>query len=735
MHPKLIAELNKSQLDYSAISRFITLGVPIKTFGIFNTGRFEPVGILDTDNGKNIFHHLSGNSQLLCNILQNILSPDSGILTREGKTIDDLFNLILQQNLDNLNHDELRLILKYAGVAKPFLTNVIKNGRDDVMQKVCSTLGYRDLQPYFEDIVTIAKNLKSAESSRAFGVLFNQYPMEVILSIDNNASAVGDSLSVAQLIIRINLAITAQKELPEQLLENLLTICLNRFKEGTLSVITFAEVQASEILTDPQKEVLQAFVTKLGDPLGSSAQTSDSAAAAASEVVTLTEAAEGVATPILLGVDRASAVESVTATASAAVEEGVVSAGGSDMIVSYVAQVQSILSDKDYNDRFIKYLGKDYSQLHSYIYLCSLGEKYFQKVLEKAAKKLGVVAMAANDFLAEYISKLDSSELLKINSKLKLNARDLTYKYNLPEVTKLLLSQGYKLEIYSYEGMLDDAFKQNFVPIVKYLLNEYHEGVIGSWFDILAKAMRYHNDAGLEVINCYLSSDTVVRDVKPGKEGKLEYSVLNKGLNYLASSCYAFLRSEEQLEKKESQEKVRLPDGDREAHIVKIRTEAKKEITFFSSAIKIMIDGGKVFYAENDYIICAKTFSLLKKLIKFTSKVTPEELDLSDINAIRDSIITTFKEFKSGGQAFKSGGVDFSKQVDRVISDLEFKISHPHDAMSMASGMTDQTRASIDLESILNYGEEDGRVGADSAVAMSGDGSPIAARVDEDAEY
>ena len=280
-------------------------------------------------------------------------------------------------------------------------------------------------------------------------------------------------------------------------------------------------------------------------------------------------------------------------------------------IHDYAESVTSCLQgSKKCTEHLTHDLGISYTQLHSFISMLALPGDYFGKVLHVAAKQLGVITKNTRDFLSEYIGELEAHDLLITDNSRKLSAYGLACARDQVDLAKLLLNKGFELGVYSgsTNSILEIPIKYNSISIIEYLLNE-QESIIIDWHYTLSQAIKYAN---IKAVECYINSGSDIiqgitdRGGLSTEHGK--YNILNKALDGL-TELSELRRFQEDQVKKEA---------------------ALRKIPKLCECIKMMIESGKVYYAEDNLTVSKKTFSLLKEL-KSAIKILSDDPSMSKI--------------------------------------------------------------------------------------------------------
>ncbi len=280
-------------------------------------------------------------------------------------------------------------------------------------------------------------------------------------------------------------------------------------------------------------------------------------------------------------------------------------------IHDYAESVTSCLQgSKKCTEHLTHDLGISYTQLHSFISMLALPGDYFGKVLHVAAKQLGVITKNTRDFLSEYIGELEACDLLITDNSRKLSAYGLACARDQVDLAKLLLNKGFELGVYSgsTNSIFEIPIKYNSISIIEYLLNE-QESIIIDWHYTLSQAIKYAN---IKAVECYINSGSDIiqgitdRGGLSTEHGK--YNILNKALDGL-TELSELRRFQEDQVKKEA---------------------ALRKIPKLCECIKMMIESGKVYYAEDNLTVSKKTFSLLKEL-KSAIKILSDDPSMSKI--------------------------------------------------------------------------------------------------------
>lgn len=280
-------------------------------------------------------------------------------------------------------------------------------------------------------------------------------------------------------------------------------------------------------------------------------------------------------------------------------------------IHDYAESVTSCLQgSKKCTEHLTHDLGISYTQLHSFIFMLALPGDYFGKVLHVAAKQLGVITKNTRDFLSEYIGELEAHDLLITDNSRKLSAYGLACARDQVDLAKLLLNKGFELGVYSgsTNSIFEIPIKYNSISIIEYLLNE-QESIIIDWHYTLSQAIKYAN---IKAVECYINSGSDIiqgitdRGGLSTEHGK--YNILNKALDGL-TELSELRRFQEDQVKKEA---------------------ALRKIPKLCECIKMMIESGKVYYAEDNLTVSKKTFSLLKEL-KSAIKILSDDPSMSKI--------------------------------------------------------------------------------------------------------
>lgn len=280
-------------------------------------------------------------------------------------------------------------------------------------------------------------------------------------------------------------------------------------------------------------------------------------------------------------------------------------------IHDYAEGVTSCLQGSEKCTEHLTYdLGINYTQLHSFISMLALSVDYFGKVLDVAAKQLGVVTKNTRDFLSEYIGELEAHDLLTTDNRRKLSAYGLACARDQVDLAKLLLNKGFELGVYSgsTNSIFEIPIKYNSISIIEYLLNE-QDSIIIDWHYILSQAIKYAN---IKAVECYINSGSDIiqgitdRGGLSTEHGK--YNILNKALDGLTELS-----------------ELRRFQGDQ------VKEEAAlRKIPKLCECIKMMIESGKVYYAEENLTVSKKTFALLKEL-KSAIKILSDDPSMSKI--------------------------------------------------------------------------------------------------------
>ena len=280
-------------------------------------------------------------------------------------------------------------------------------------------------------------------------------------------------------------------------------------------------------------------------------------------------------------------------------------------IHDYAESVTSCLQGSKKCTEHLTYdLGINYTQLHSFISMLALPGDYFGKVLHVAAKQLGVVTKNTRDFLSEYIGELEAHDLLITDNSRKLSAYGLACARDQVDLAKLLLNKGFELGVYSgsTNSIFEIPIKYNSISIIEYLLNE-QDSIIIDWHYILSQAIKYAN---IKAVECYINSGSDIIQGITDRGGlsteHAKYNILNKALDGLTELS-----------------ELRRFQGDQ------VKKEAAlRKIPKLCECIKMMIESGKVYYAEENLTVSKKTFALLKEL-KSAIKILSDDPSMSKI--------------------------------------------------------------------------------------------------------
>lgn len=280
-------------------------------------------------------------------------------------------------------------------------------------------------------------------------------------------------------------------------------------------------------------------------------------------------------------------------------------------IHDYAKSVTSCLQgSKKCTEHLTHDLGISYTQLHSFISMLALSGDYFGKVLHVAAKQLDVVTKNTRDFLSEYIGELEAHDLLTTDNSRKLSAYGLACARDQVDLTKLLLNKGFELGVYSgsTNSIFEIPIKYNSISIIEYLLNK-QDSITVDWHCILSQAIKYAN---VKAVECYINSGNDIIQGITDRGGLFtehgKYNILNKALDGLTELS-----------------ELRRFQGDQ------VKKEAAlRKIPKLCECIKMMIEAGKVYYAEENFTVSKKTFSLLKKL-KSAVKILSDDPSMSKI--------------------------------------------------------------------------------------------------------
>lgn len=579
------------------------------------------------------------------------LSQVGAILTSEGYTA------ILQKNGDRaVAFSPLEYIFRDEPTAHNFFTQSIRAGSVDIFALFSKEHHVVQVQflRYLPYVVQEINRVNTANSSNVFSVIFQDYWSD-ILTIDHSSF-----VKVMRLMNILNdqnkdwnlsigdwshLLSVENFENFSQIRQCILHKCAVKFLDGTLSAMQLEDFIKVDAIEDGKFQQLKYyFVEGSLNPLGL-VEVSAVGLIADGDIST-NHVKHGVPLTALDGTVVLSSVNlgvrdlvdhsakehkerelgsvesqkvSVISTPSLSlisepVDRPSIKPKAVTKVVSihdYAESVTSCLQgSKKCTEHLTHDLGISYTQLHSFISMLALPGDYFGKVLHVAAKQLGVITKNTRDFLSEYIGELEAHDLLITDNSRKLSAYGLACARDQVDLAKLLLNKGFELGVYSgsTNSIFEIPIKYNSISIIEYLLNE-QESIIIDWHYTLSQAIKYAN---LKAVECYINSGSDIiqgitdRGGLSTEHGK--YNILNKALDGL-TELSELRRFQEDQVKKEA---------------------ALRKIPKLCECIKMMIESGKVYYAEDNLTVSKKTFSLLKEL-KSAIKILSDDPSMSKI--------------------------------------------------------------------------------------------------------
>ena len=699
MKQALIRELDRGVIDVQALTRLIVTGHKV---GLF-TKKFEALELFSNYQGKNIFQHMADKG-VLSKILPIFLGPNlHSILTRENVAVE-VFKIFVKTAFENMLLNNLN---------KGYSEDLVESFNLFVADKSLYQLHWPEI---WGEITKKVQPLKSEPAKDSFTKLF-QVHWNDILGAHNYVVQPKIMLLVSEIARMIshkdkegkfkqdislndlaNLLVEPKTFTDiEAVKQHIFQKCAEHFLADTLSQMVAEDlIDLKKIKTElgslekigvksTRLDVfirLNDFGTLCSRSLASPTEeavivkTEDKYVAVVQEQVQQTEESiktEDRASTVIQEEpqEQASSIAQKDALLPEVVQPLALTADVKE-IKKYAKHItQAISQSGAYKATLVKDFGTDQvsgvSQLHIFISMLSKDPSFLEQTLQSLAQRLKKTPMNQKDFLTGYVDTLKASDFLTLCPKHNLNAFELACVTDQVDLASMLLNKGFNLKVYE-EGnhsLFDAAFKHKAHEITKHLLTE-QKLISIDWYHVLSLAMKYVNT---DAVGYYISSGCEVQDIRD-KNGNSEqegskYNILNKALLYLQSLVQPLSNSN-------------------------LDQESKGNI------ITKMINSNKVYYAEDNKLVCTTTLSLLKSL-KHVNKLPDSILEKSardSLNHIRELIIEQYADF-----ALWPGAL---QEINKLKGGND-------DAQSETSDMTDQsclTHYSIlsDLDNKENVG-------------------------------